>query len=45
MGLIAAVLKVTETVPDRMERGVMAEIRGTREGRQVFTRAVGRGSS
>ena len=45
IGVMAAVLKDVGTVPVVREEWMMAEIRGTREGREVLTSCVGRGSS
>ena len=44
-GVIAAVLKVVGKVPVVREEWMMAEMRGTREGRQALTSCAGRGSS
>lgn len=45
IGVIAAVLKDVGTVTVVREEWMMAEMRGTREGREALTRTVGRGSS
>ena len=45
MGVTAAVLKSEGTVPVESEEWMIAEIRGSKEGREDFTRDVGRGSS
>ena len=45
IGVMAAVLKGVGTVPVVREVWMIAEMRGTREGRQVLTSWVGRGSN
>ena len=45
MGMTAAVLKEGGTIPVESEEWMMAEMRGSREGRQDLTRGVGRGYS
>ena len=45
IGVMAAVLKSVGTVPVVREVWMIAEMRGTREGRQVLTSWVGRGSN
>ncbi len=45
IGVMAAVLKDVGTVPVVREEWMMAEMRGTREGRQALTSCMGRGSS
>lgn len=45
IGVTAATLKGGGTVPVLSEELMMAEMMGRREGRQDFTRVVGRGSS
>ncbi len=45
MGLTAADLKGVGTIPEDSEEWIMADMRGSREGRQDLTRTVGRGSS
>jgi len=42
---MAAVLRGVGTVPVVREEWMIAEMRGAREGRQVLTSCVGRGSS
>ena len=43
-GLTAAHLKEAGTIPVDSEEWIMADMRGSREGRQDLTRTVGRGS-
>ena len=45
IGVMAAVLKDVGTVPVVRKEWMIAEMRGTREGRQALTSCVGRGSS
>ena len=45
IGVTAADLRDDGTEPEVKEECMMAVIRGSREGRQVMTRGVGRGSS
>ena len=42
IGVMATVLKSVGTIPVESEDWMMAEMGGNREGRQAFTRTVGR---